>query len=289
MTPVQDVGTAPIAPLVQLDEGQSPHYPSGAIPMICFEVYRNGKKTRTAGVEKGLLNFSLTHVTGLRECPELLSFNISGIIERDNDDDRESITWTPLSQTAVKVGDKIAIRIVERSKCDKPIRLQPSRKRKRRTAAGRPFRLRKEVMPLSTVEESLLVAAYYRGMSPKEHGWVSNSDQIVTLSLFYTGEISSEDCTERFARRSYVGRLYQPDGELSEPIATRYGRLISLLRDHPELIGGGGDLETPSDPTFTSCRLTAAGRYLASSLVPSFPKKPKFPNWPDKRITPNKK
>ncbi len=138
----------------------------------------------------------------------------------------------------------------------------------------------------STVEESLLLAAYFRGGSPDDHAWLSNSDQIVTLSLYYTGDISSEDCAERFSRKSYVGKLYQPDGELSELIETRYWHLISLLRKRPELIEGGGDLETPADPTYTSCRLTVAGQRSARTVVSSFRPKPGFPNWPDKRTIP---
>lgn len=138
-------------------------------------------------------------------------------------------------------------------------------------------------MPISAVEKSLLVAAYFRGGSSDDSHWTSNSDQIVTLSLFYTGDISSEDCAHRFSQRRYVGRLYDEDGQLTEEIATRYQFLINLLREHPELIEGGGDFETPAHPTYTACRLTDAGRDLAAMLIPSFPQKPEFPNWPDKR------
>jgi hypothetical protein len=143
-----------------------------------------------------------------------------------------------------------------------------------------------DVAPLSTVEESLLLAAYFRGGPPGDHVWTSNSDQILTLSLFYTGDISSEDCAERFSRKSYISKLYEPDGELSELIETRYGHLIDLVRKHPELIEGGGNLKTPADPTFTSCRLTVAGQRLACSVASSFRPKPDFPNWPDKRTIP---
>jgi hypothetical protein len=144
-------------------------------------------------------------------------------------------------------------------------------------------------MALSTVEESLLVAAYSRGGSPDDGCWTSNSDQILALSLFYTGDISSEDCAERFSRKSYVGKLYLPDGELTELIEARYMALIHLLREHPELIEGGGDFETPAYPTFTSCRLTVAGQKLACSLEPAFRQKPDFPNWPDQRTFPGKR
>jgi hypothetical protein len=142
-------------------------------------------------------------------------------------------------------------------------------------------------MPLSSVEESLLVASYYRGGSPDDRIWTSNADQVVTLSFFYTGDISSEVCIERFSRRGYVGGLYQEDGKLIEWIETRYRVLIELIREHPELMEGGGDLETPADPTFTACRLTVAGLRLACSLVPSFRQKPEFPDWPDRRTFPS--
>ncbi|HTI51247.1 MAG TPA: hypothetical protein VL475_09860, partial [Planctomycetaceae bacterium] len=140
--------------------------------------------------------------------------------------------------------------------------------------------------PLSSIDESLLVAAYLRGGSPDDGVWVSNSDQIVTLSLFYTGEISSGECAARFSRRSYVGGLYDEKCRLTDRIAARYDRLLELLRAHPELIEGGGDLVTPADPTYTSCRLTLGGRTLACALAPSLPQKPEFPNWPDKRAFP---
>lgn len=141
-------------------------------------------------------------------------------------------------------------------------------------------------MPLSRADESLVVAAYYRGRIPSDRDWFSNSDQIVTLSLFYTGEISSEECVRRFSERSYVGGLYHEDGELTELVETRYRELIKLLRESPELIEGAGNLETPADPTFTSCRLTAVGEKLACLLIPSFREKPEFPNWPDRRTFP---
>ena len=146
--------------------------------------------------------------------------------------------------------------------------------------ARRAFHPQKENMPLSTVEESFVLAAYYRGGSPDDRGWVSNSDQILTLSLFFTGDISSEDCVERFSKRSYVSKLYDPDGELTELIGTRYRLLISLLREHPELIEGNGDFETPTDPTYSSCRLTIAGQNVARSLRPKFRDKPEFPTGP---------
>lgn len=137
-------------------------------------------------------------------------------------------------------------------------------------------------MGLASVEQSLLVAAYYRGGNPDEGVWGSNCDQVITLSLFYTGEISREDCAERFSRRSYVDKLYEMGGRLNKTIEARYRNLIRLIRDHPDLIEGGGDLGRPADPTYTSCRLTNAGLDFARSLIESFPPKPEFPNWPDR-------
>jgi len=62
--------------------------------------------------------------------------------------------------------------------------------------------------------------------------------------------------------------------------------LIDLVEGFPELIEGGGDFATPADPTFTSCRLTAAGQQVACSLIRVFHQKPDFPYWPDKRKLP---
>jgi hypothetical protein len=139
-----------------------------------------------------------------------------------------------------------------------------------------------KAMRLTSVEQSLVLAAYYRGGNPGEGSWTSNCDQVVTLSLFYTGDISREDCAERFANRPYVGKLYDKGPRLNKTIKARYRDLIRLIRDHPDLIEGGGDLKRPADPTYTSCRLTNAGMELAPSLIESFPLKPEFPNWPDR-------
>jgi hypothetical protein len=138
------------------------------------------------------------------------------------------------------------------------------------------------MMPLAKVEESLLVAAFFRGGNPDDQSWGSNCDQVVTLSLFYTGDISFEECVERFSRRSYVGGLYQESGELDESVKARYCVLISLIAKHSELIKGGGNLKLPADPTYTACRLTLAGERRALVLIPSFRQKPEFPNWSDR-------
>jgi hypothetical protein len=142
-------------------------------------------------------------------------------------------------------------------------------------------------MALSSVQNALLLAAYYRGGRHRDGRWISNCDQVVTLSLFYTNDISVAECASRFSQRSCVGNLYNAEGELTEPIKTRYRALIDLIRESADLIEGGGDLETPEDPTFTACRLTDAGLELACVLNQSFPQKPDFPNWPDKRGMPD--
>lgn len=148
-------------------------------------------------------------------------------------------------------------------------------------------------MSLSQVEESLILAAYFRGGSLDQRTWTSNSDQILTLSLIYTGDITVADCVGRFATRGYVGGLYDrtasidmhPWGKLPAELDDRYSALISLLQGHPELIEGAGDFPR-AFPTFTSCRLTKSGLELAETLVSWFPTKPDFPDWPDQRKSP---
>lgn len=139
-------------------------------------------------------------------------------------------------------------------------------------------------MHLTTIEKALILAAYFRGGSPDDETWISNTDQIVTLSLFYSGEMIAEECVRRFARRSGLQKLYTAEGELTEEIANRYQALIQLLQNHPQLIEGSGNFALPAHPTFTSCRLTKEGFLLAASLINTFPQKPEFPDWPDQRI-----
>ncbi len=138
-------------------------------------------------------------------------------------------------------------------------------------------------MLLTPVEQSLMLAAYFRGGLHSDPVWYSGSDQIVTLSLFYTGDISSTECVRRFSDRGYVRNVYDEEGELSEEIESRYGVLVKLVREHPELIEGGGNFETPAHPTFTACRLTEDGLDVAPGLLDSFPRKPEFPAWPNRR------
>lgn len=141
-------------------------------------------------------------------------------------------------------------------------------------------------MELTTTEKSIVLAAYFRGMAEEADCWTSNCDQVVTLSLFYTGDLSFDECARRFSVRSYVLSLYRKDGKLKKVIEARYRILIRMLGEHPELIEGGGDFETPAYPTFTACRLKDAGVKLATSLINQFLQKPDFSNWPDKRAVP---
>ena len=141
---------------------------------------------------------------------------------------------------------------------------------------------------MKRVQEAVLLAAYFRGGDPDDAVWTSNCDQVVTLSLFYTGDISADDCVDRFSVKRYVSRLYQENGELDAVIADRYCVLIELLQSYPQLFQGGGNLKTPADPTYTSCRLTHEGQQFATILAMNFPAKPDFPHWPDKRTLPSR-
>jgi len=106
------------------------------------------------------------------------------------------------------------------------------------------------------------------------------------LSLFYTGDISPEDCITRLSIRGYVSGLYDDEGELRQEIASRYQNLIDLLERQPLLLEGGGDFDTPAHPTFTACRLTDDGIQLIPQFIYLFPTKPEFQNWPDRRTDP---
>ena len=141
-------------------------------------------------------------------------------------------------------------------------------------------------MELSAIDKALLLAAFFRGNIPDQNHWTSSSDQIVTLSLFYTEDINSEDCQSRFSNPGYVGGLYDDNGELRPQIESRYHELIELLRQRPQLIEGGGNFETPAHPTYTACRLTDDGIGLIPDIVDLFPRQPEFPNWPDRRAYP---
>lgn len=136
---------------------------------------------------------------------------------------------------------------------------------------------------LTLIEQSLLVATFFRGELLDTEIWTSNSDQIIVLSLYCTSDISVEDCLKRFDRRSSVAGLYDANGNLVEAIARRYAILIDLVKRQPSLIQGRGNLNRPADPTYTSCRLTTEGIVYAQSVFRLFPEHPHFPNWPDRR------
>jgi len=138
-------------------------------------------------------------------------------------------------------------------------------------------------MKLTPIQESLLLATYFRGNTPRHDRWVSCCDQVVTLSLFYTGDITVEDCCLRFQNRGHVGALYDAEGTLLSMINDRYTELIQLIREQPDLIEGGGDFDTPAYPTFTACRLTDSGVDVAPEIARRFPTHPDFPEWPDSR------
>ena len=142
-------------------------------------------------------------------------------------------------------------------------------------------------MSLTSVEESLLLATYFRGRVPEDDRWRANSNQILTLSLYFTGDISYEDCASRLDTRPYVRKVYDENGKLTEEIIDRHKILINLLQEHAELIEGAGGFEDGTEPTYTACRLTDAGLELAVKLIDKFPKKPDFPNWPDRRKPPD--
>ena len=118
----------------------------------------------------------------------------------------------------------------------------------------------------------------------------------LALLLYFTGDINNTDCVERFSMCSYVQKLYDeaadpeehPWGKLTNDLDSRYHTLIHLLKSRPDLIEGRGNFEAPAFPTYTSCRLTDAGLKLAPNIVAQFPRKPDFPDWPDKRTMPGR-
>jgi len=143
-------------------------------------------------------------------------------------------------------------------------------------------------MNISLIDNSLLLAAFFRGNTRDQDRWTSSSDQVVTLSLFYTGDISAEDCRSRFSNRGrVVGGLYDDRGELQPLIETRYRHLINLLREQPQLIEGGGNFETPAHPAYTACRITDDAVRRIPDIIDQFPRKPDFPDWPDRRTFPD--
>ncbi|MBI3866550.1 MAG: hypothetical protein HY290_32105 [Planctomycetia bacterium] len=101
-------------------------------PIVCFEVYRNGKKVRTAGVKKGMLVFDLIYFTGRHSIPRAMHFRLAGIERKTDDDDGRHVHWSFMS---AKPGDEFSVRIVESATCDRPTRSRPTANRKRRPVA----------------------------------------------------------------------------------------------------------------------------------------------------------
>lgn len=134
---------------------------------------------------------------------------------------------------------------------------------------------------LSKIDQALLLAAFFRGNPRSQHYWTSSCDQVIALSLFYTGEMTFDECVKRF-ETGYVFPLYDDAGELLVDIRCRYEILMDLLERRLDLISGGGNFKTPADPTYTACKLTDQGLKLVPELVKLFPEKPEFANWPDK-------
>lgn len=111
-------------------------------------------------------------------------------------------------------------------------------------------------MPLDRIDESLLLAAWFRGRCIEDEDvWTSNADQIITLSLFYTGDISAEECARRFSHRSYISKLYGSDGELTEEIAVRDQALVALVRSRPDLLAKRRGLDNSLLPHVSSVRI----------------------------------
>ena len=82
--------------------------------MVAFEVYVNGKRICTAGVgDNGVLT---TIVTWAAAPPnrEDLGFAVGGLISPR----REHLRWA--DQQGLRVGDEVRVKIVERTKVDRP-------------------------------------------------------------------------------------------------------------------------------------------------------------------------
>ena len=137
------------------------------------------------------------------------------------------------------------------------------------------------LIDLNRVDRSLLLAAFFRGNARTQSYWTSSCDQVVALSVFYTGDLTYKGCQQRF-ESGYVGPLYDLDGELLPDVKRRYYQLIDLLGHRPDLILGGGNLTTPADPSYTACKLTETGISIVPRLQEEFPEKPTFGKWPDK-------
>jgi hypothetical protein len=97
--------------------------------MICFEVTINGKKTYTAGVKDGVLDFSLIAQTDKDEAKHFVHASLSGLTtERGSE---EYPWWGDL--TFLSAGDVVTVRIISADSADEPTR----RERKKGTRKKR--------------------------------------------------------------------------------------------------------------------------------------------------------
>lgn len=100
-----------------------------ALPVICFEVYRNGKKLCTAGVgDYGVLSTIVTRAAispqahrrrhpRIAPTPPDLYLHVGGAPERTPAEPFEHWIW---KTRKLAVGDDIRIRVVESAVADKP-------------------------------------------------------------------------------------------------------------------------------------------------------------------------
>ena len=139
---------------------------------------------------------------------------------------------------------------------------------------------------LNNIKEALLLATYYRGNTFEQANWTACTDQVLVLSRFFTGDITSSECTACFQNPGYVGGIYGDDGELLSEIEARWDVFIQLVRENPQLIEGSTNLESAL-PTYSGCRITDKGISLIPEIIKHFPRKPDLKEWPDRRSYPN--
>ena len=95
--------------------------------MRAFEVHLNGKRLFVAGVGgDGVLSAMVNHIAGHRR--NELHLTVGGLISATE----EHVTWRNLR---LKLGDKVALRIVERDSIDQPAkRYRPDSKQDERNS-----------------------------------------------------------------------------------------------------------------------------------------------------------
>jgi hypothetical protein len=107
--------------------------------MIAFEIHLNGTKKCTAGIGKpGVLSTTLTWVLrepeGRRRKSEKMELGVGGLVSRTDD----FLEWL---QRDIRLGDEIAIRIVEVANSDAP-------KTKQRQVMATPAQIRRNKQAL---------------------------------------------------------------------------------------------------------------------------------------------